>query len=359
MIQGRRLKEALGRREAEIARELISSSSHTKRYYFVYVSHAQKILRSKFIWDSMGGRLSTPSLADRDREREQANGGRSYSGFLISDHARVHNGDHYTIQNYYLRSVPSPDFVLQEACLSSYAESALASRKRKRLEAASFDGVPRQNANHHLHLAAGQLGEFSLSLQHQKQDQDAQRVARWVRILLDAVETNGSSIKLEHKEGELASLRDGLVFVNRVSVNSPLVKQRLATLPLVKKNRRTSIVSVGGLQIHLDTLTCTSLDALGEKILQTTSMLQVAPTAPLSIGTPDFAVIFGEKTDSVQRSIIHPRILAYRTVDSESAAFVLLFQGDDVDGLTRLLATQQATLRDCDVNGRSLLTVSR
>lgn len=357
MIQWRRLNEALGRREVEIARQLVSSSSQTKLYYFFYVSHAQTVLRSTFIWDSMGGRLSTPSHADRDREREQANGGRSYSGFLISDHARVHNGDQYTIQNYFSRSVPSPDFVLQESRPSSYAESALASRKRKRLETASYVELPRQNANHNLHLAAGQLGEFSLSLQHQKQDQDAQRVARWIRILLDAMEANGSCATLEHEEGELASLRDGLVFVDRVSVNSPLIKQRLATLPLVRKKRRTSIVTVGGLQIHLDTLTSTSLDALGENIIQTTSVLQVAPTAPFPTGTPNFAVIFGERTDSVQRSIIHPTILAYRTVSSGSAAFVLLFQGDNVDGLIRLLATQQATLRDCDVLGRSLLAV--
>jgi hypothetical protein len=49
--------------------------------------------------------------------------------------------------------------------------------------------------------------------------------------------------------------------------------------------------------------------------------------------------------------------MAYRNVDSSSKVFELI-RDDDVNGLTRLIALQEASRRDCDAEGRSLLYVS-
>ena len=298
----------------------------------------------------MGGRLSTPSHTERDQGPGQANGGRSYSGFLISDHARVHNGDQYIVQNYYSSSVPSPDTFSHDI---SSAASVLESRKRKRLEDGNHDGV-RLDANRNLHSAANQLGEFSLSLQHSKQDQDAQRVARWIMIVLDAIETEVGRTMLEHTGAELTSMRDGLAFINRVCINSLPKKQRAA---LLKRKRKTSAVLVGGLQIFLDTLTWTSLDEMGEHTIETMSTLRVVSAAKTSAGGSNFAVLFGERTDSAQRSVIYPTIVAFRVLEQSSGIFRLLMASDDVDGLIKLLSTQEATLRDCDDTGMSILGV--
>lgn len=303
----------------------------------------------------MGARLSTPGHADRDQGNQQANGGRSYSGFLVSDHARVHNGDHYTIQNYYSRSVPAPDLLMHGGNSASPIGSALVVRKRKRVEDTNYER--RTDSNRNLYLAASQLADFSLCLQHQKRDRDAQRIAMWIRIVIDAMETEDVVGLLEHTSGELKDFQDGLVSVNRVFVNSLPARQRAALSPLVRNERRISTVLVGGWQIFLETLKRTSVDELGEDTTETMSTLRVLRPAHSTTDRRRFTVVFGETTDSLQRSVIYPTVMAFRHVGPDSEIFQLLEKSDDVDGLMRLLATH-ATLRDCDDDGVSLLAVS-
>jgi hypothetical protein len=54
---------------------------------------------------------------------------------------------------------------------------------------------------------------------------------------------------------------------------------------------------------------------------------------------------------------MHPIVLAYNQVNSGAQVFKLV-EEDDLDGLMRFLALGQASIRDCDEAGRSLLHVS-
>lgn len=76
------------------------------------------------------------------------------------------------------------------------------------------------------------------------------------------------------------------------------------------------------------------------------SPLDLASASPI-------AAFFGERTDYLQSSVIHPTILANRTVSSQSKIFNFIIK-DDITGLMLLLAEQKATIRDVDEKGQSL-----
>ena len=65
---------------------------------------------------------------------------------------------------------------------------------------------------------------------------------------------------------------------------------------------------------------------------------------------------FFEKIDSNQTTWVHPTILAYNQVDSCSEVFDLV-RKDDLEGLQTLLQMGEASWRDCDQEGRTLLMV--
>jgi hypothetical protein len=54
---------------------------------------------------------------------------------------------------------------------------------------------------------------------------------------------------------------------------------------------------------------------------------------------------------------MHPVVLAYDQVSSDAKVFELV-KNDDLDGFVRRLALGQASIRNCDEAGHSLLHVS-
>lgn len=292
-----------------------------------------------------------------DREPDNARQtGHGYSGIVIQDDAKAHLGNtiyhnavvHVACEHF--RSSSSTQLTSETTAQISTAATHRSSMKRKRYEL-NVEEVPRQNQQHALGKALERLGEFSTSIQHQKLDKDARKVARHVRTLVDAIRTDGSSS--EHTKKEWKMFKNSVTVAECVVINA--VSPRTARTNVVKIDRKKDVIRFGPWQISLTTLIFHLRDALGRERTETDSTIRIEPSS-LRVG-PSIAVVVGERTDCFSKSFLNPTIFAYRIVRSDSPVFALI-EEDDVDGLLRLLATQKATTRDCDEENRSLLFVS-
>lgn len=294
----------------------------------------------------MGSAVSSTTHANADGHSGR---GHSYTDIVITDNARVHNGDVYNIRNFY---GAWPDALSRESQRGATSNSGSGLMKRKRSTCDLGDKSYRGD-NPFLALAITQLGEFSTSLQHQKQDEAAQKVVSWIRVIVDAIETNGTASPGGHTKEELAKMHNGLLLTNRVCINS--AGQRNMPEQVIRATRRSSLIIFEKWKIALDTTSWEALDKHAREVSGSFSVLRLTPLDLASVSP--IAAFFGERTDYLQSSVIHPTILAYRTVSSESEIFYTVLD-ENITGLMLLLAEQKATIRDVDEEGRSLLHVS-
>ena len=117
----------------------------------------------------MGSAFSSTAHANVDGESAR---GHSYIDIVITDNARVHNGDVYNIRNFYGAWPVALSWESQNEVVSNPG-SGLVKRKRSTCD---LGNKPSRGDNPFLTLAINQLGEFSTSLQHQKQNEAARRV---------------------------------------------------------------------------------------------------------------------------------------------------------------------------------------
>jgi hypothetical protein len=204
-----------------------------------------------------------------------------------------------------------------------------------------------------LTLAISHLSEFSASLQHQKQDDAAQKIVSWLRVILDAIEVSDTPDRRTHTQQELAKMQHGLVLTNRVEINS--IHQRKIPEQVVKIRRKSSRIIFDKWKIAPDTTSWVALDENSRDVTGSFSALRLEPL-DMTSASP-VAAFFGERTDHLCISVLHPCIFAYRRVPNSSKVFNVV-EADNVTGLMRLLAQQEATTRDLDEESRSLLHVS-
>jgi hypothetical protein len=216
-----------------------------------------------------------------------------------------------------------------------------------------FEDKPCRGGNPFLAMALSQLGEFSTSLQHQKQGEAAQRVLSWIRVIVDAIEASDTASPGAHTQEELVNMQNGLVLTKRIKINS--ADRRKIPEQVIQATRKSSLIVLEQWKIALDTTSWEALDEHGRDVTESFSALRLTPL-DLASASP-IAAFFGERTDYLQSSVIHATILAYRCIGECSDAFRCVFS-DDVVGLMMLLAEQRATIRDLDEGGRSLLHVS-
>ena len=294
----------------------------------------------------MGSGVSSPARAHVERETGR---GHSYSKVTVTGNARAHNGDVYNIRNFY---GSWPDALSHESLQGATWNPVRSPGKRKR-DASDFEDKSCSGENPFLTIAIGQLSEFSTSLRHQKQDEAAQRVLSWIRVILDAIEASDTVPGKEHTEEDLAKMQQGILLTNRVGINS--VDRRKLPEQVVRATRKSSLILLEKWEISLDTTTWKFLDEHAREVTGSLSALRLTPLNMASASP--IAAFFGERTDHLQTSVIHPTILAFRIVGSESEIFDFV-KKDDIAGLLKLLAEQKATTRDLDEEGRSLLHVS-
>ena len=134
-------------------------------------------------------------------------------------------------------------------------------------------------------------------------------------------------------------MHDGLLLTDRVGINS--VGQRNLPEQVVRATRRSSLIIFEKWKIALDTTSWEALDEHAREVTGSFSTLRLTPM-DLASASP-IAAFFGERTDYLQSSVIHPTILAYRIVSLQSEIFEVV-RKDDVKGLVLLLAEQKATI---------------
>jgi len=295
----------------------------------------------------MGLTFSSPS-SDAVISRRN---GHVYTSIVTQDNARAHYGDNIAVENY------NTNFSLWSS-LSSARDVDPEQRgpKRKRIQDADAEEDSRQGQDP-LDMAVDHLGQLCLSIQHFQKDGDAQRLAKWLRVLVGTFANEHAESRLEHTLDALESLQNGLVSVNRVSINSAPNSRRTLPTHMYEVRRKSSVIAVGKWEIRLDTMFRDSIDTAGHDVNESFSSLRLNLAGAPLVGGTSVSAFFGERTDYLQRSFLSPTIITYRTVDGSSEVFKLV-KRDDVDGLVKLIALQRASARDCDEDGRSLLFVS-
>ena len=299
----------------------------------------------------MGLSFSSPSSG---AIRSHKNG-HVYTSIVTQDNAQAHYGDKIAVQNYNTAnySIWPP---------SSSARDAEPPRpeqrgpKRKRIQDVDAEGPSRQGQDP-VDMAIDHLGQLYLSIQRLQKDQDAQRLAKWIRVLVGTFSDERAESQLEHTLDGLESLQNGLISVNRVSINSAPNSRRTLPTHLFEVKRKSSVIVVGRWKIRLDTVIRDSIDTKGREVSESFSSLRLNPAGGPVVGDTSVSAFFGDRTDHLQRTFFCPTIITYRTVDDSSEVFELV-RDDDADGLIRLIALQKASARDCDEDGRSLVFVS-
>jgi hypothetical protein len=295
----------------------------------------------------MGLTLSSPSSGAIISHRN----GHVYTSIVTQDNARAHYGDNIAVKNY------NTNFSLWPSSSSARGvDPEKRGPKRKRIQDADAEEDSRQGQDP-VDMAVHHLGQLYLSIQHFQKDRGAQRLVKWLRLLVGTFTDEHAESRLEHTLDTLESLQNGLVSVNRVSVNSAPHSRRTLPTHMYEVRRKSSVIVVGKWEIRLDTIFRDSIDTKGQEINESFSSLHLKPAGGTVAGGTAMSAFFGERTELLQRSFLNPSIITYRTVASSSEVFKLV-ERDDVDGLVRLIALQKASARDCDETGQSLLFVS-
>jgi hypothetical protein len=152
---------------------------------------------------------------------------------------------------------------------------------------------------------------------------------------------------------QIHHLKDRLKQTTCVKINK--VRQRRGTARVSVAQSAVYSVEFEGLMICLMTKTLKSQYADGSSDTQTCSALHVR-----SLGgsvESHISAFFTGQSNCDQSVWLHPIIMAYNQVESHAKVLDLV-RTDDLDGFRGLLQTGEASLRDCDREGRTLLFVS-
>lgn len=295
---------------------------------------------------------STTSITYTHVEEEIGHGQHIYPHMEISGNARVQNG------NIYIREFhgPLPDSLPSNIQLNrngALENTTRPPRKRKRSVCEGGDRRIRKG-NPFLVKAISHLGELSTSIRGHKHNEAAEKIVSRILTILKAIDSNGDSLQSGHTKKELARMRKGLTLTNSVGINS-MVDRRLPE-QVIEAKRKCSMVALNRWDIFLDTKMWEALDEHGRKISGSFSALHLEPL-DFTSASP-IAAFFGETIDHLSRtSVIHPAVLSYRTVSNQSEVFKVI-KRDDIARLKELILHQEATMWDCDEEGRTLLHVS-
>lgn len=288
-------------------------------------------------------------------------GSQTYSRITASGSSRIHNGNNYYIT--YDCSTghgPLPTLPSDQQTAVEYVSRSSQKRKRPVSDAPEIlcDNRERQT----LASVLESLGQYSTSIQQQRKGEQSTRIAAQLAIILEhfeqaalepfekAASNPRSTADLDR---QLQDLRHQLRRATSIKINA--VSPRAQASRQYKAQSKLTRIAWGRWEISLRTKTLHSRSFDGEMLTETCSVLDVQHT----IGSrgPCIAAYFGESIDLDRTTTMHPIVLAYNQVGNDAKVLELL-KNDDLDGLMRHLALGQASIRDCDEEGRALLHVS-
>jgi hypothetical protein len=278
----------------------------------------------------------------------------TYSHMTASGNSRVHNGNAYYVTYNCCPGHGLPlqihDDTRQQPAIEDLARS---SQKRKR----SVEDVENdmQDGRQRLTLAAAleSLGQYSKSMQQQRDGKEGSEIATQLTVILETLgQGRPDSDVSRGLDDQVERLLDQLRRTKRVKINAPPPRSQLSRLH--KANHKVVHVRFGQWQISLLTKELTSRMVDGQVDTEIYSSLHVQHA--FNSRGPPIAAYFGESYNADHTTSLHPIVSSYNQVDSSSKVFDLV-ERDDLNGLMRLLAVGEASIRDCDAEGRSLLFV--
>jgi hypothetical protein len=279
----------------------------------------------------------------------------TYSHMTASGNSRVHNGNAYYVTYNCYAEHALPQSVHDDTCQRpAIEEPARPSQKRKR----SVEDVENnmEDGRHRVTLAAAleNLGQYSKSMPQQREGREGSEIATQLTVILERLgQAKSDSDISPNLDDQVQRLLDQLRQTKRVKINAPSPRSQL--LRLHKANHKVARVKFGQWQISLVTKTLTSRMVNGEVDTEIYFALHVQHV--FDAKGPPIAAYFGERHNVDHMTSLHPIVSSYNQVDNSSKVFGLV-ECDDLGGLMRLLAVGEASIRDCDAEGRSLLFVS-
>lgn len=276
--------------------------------------------------------------------------GQTFSNIFAHGSSRLHLGNNYYVT--YSCSA-SPDFARPSSDEASSAEHlARTSQKRKRHVEDLGETLPGAGSRQTLATVLEALGEYSKSVQQLKEGDKGREIAAQLRLILESLSQAGQDGEaLLDLDREVQKLRHQLQGTRRFKINGatprPLVTE------VRKANSKVFSVSSGHWKISLTIKTLTSRAAHGGTCVETCSVLHVQH----ALRGPSVSAFFREQDTIDHVTTISPVVLAYNQVKDHAVVFSLV-KRDALDEFLKLLGSGEATIRDCDVEGRSLLYVS-
>jgi hypothetical protein len=254
----------------------------------------------------------------------------TYSHITASGSSRIHNGN-----NYYITYDCSTGHGSLPTLIEHVSRS---SQKRKR----SVSNVPETTQDDRerqtLSTVFESLAQYSKSMQQQSEGEQSTRIAAQLAFILESFEQAASGEKkTADLDSQLQDLKYQLRRARSIKINA-VSPQARTSRPYKAYTKATRITSKRW-QISLTTKVLHSRSTDGQILTETCSALDV------------------QRMHSSQTVVMHPVVLAYNQVESCAKVFDVV-RNDDLDGLMKLLARGQASIRDCDEEGRSLLHVS-
>jgi hypothetical protein len=279
----------------------------------------------------------------------------TYSHMTASDNSRVHNGNAYyvTYNCYAGHALPLP--IHDDTCHPP-AVDALTRPSQKRKRSVKDAENEMQDGRQRLTLAAAleSLGQYSKSMQQQRDGKEGSEIAAQLTVILETLGQERSDSDISRGlDDQVQRLSEQLRLTKRVKINAPPPRPQLSRLH--KANHKVVHVRFGQWQISLLSKEMTSRMIDGQADTEIYSSLHVQHA--FNRRGPPIAAYFGERHTVDHTTSLHPIVSSYNQVDNSSKVFGLV-ECDDLDGLMRLLAIGEASIRDCDAEGRSLLFVS-
>jgi hypothetical protein len=198
------------------------------------------------------------------------------------------------------------------------------------------------------------LATFSKSMSLSTKGEQAEQLIARLTALFDILQRDDLDIPVPDViSHQIIHLKDRLKQTTCVKINE--LRRRRGVTRLSVAQSAVFTVIYKGFNMTLTTKSHKSQYADGSFDTETCSALHVQS---LDVpGKSHISAYFKGRTDCDQTVWLHPVIMAYNEVDCHANVFKSV-RTDDLDGLKELLQIGEASLRDCDMEGRTLLFVS-
>lgn len=282
----------------------------------------------------------------------------TFENITASGSSTMHVGNIYHYNNCYMtyesQTGRDPPPVLSTDQQATIEHVLRPSRKRKRSASDASETTHDARERQTLAAALESLGQYSKSMQQESKGEQSEKIAAQVALILQSFKESVSvGEKTEYLDRQVEDLKRQLRGAKRIKINALTPRARAST-PYKAYSKLTRI-ACGTWEISLHTKTLQSYLPDGQTFTQTCSALHVQHA--LASPRPCVAAFFEESIDDHGMGMMHPIVLAYNRVDSGAKVFELV-ENDDLAGLMTLFARGEASMRDCDEAGRSLLSVS-